>query len=77
MDMPTTAAPDSRDPTLVVDKATAADMAIAGPEDKGGLPWLTFEHWMADLRHQPSWRSLADKCCDYYDGNQLTAEQLT
>ena len=66
------------DSTLVVDQATAANIAVADQkEDQGGLPWLTFEHWMADMRNQPSWRALADKCCDYYDGNQLTAEQLT
>lgn len=65
------------DPTLVVDRATAADMAVRDKTDStGGLPWRTFEKWMGDLRNQPAWRALADKCADYYDGNQLTAEQL-
>lgn len=63
------------DRSLAVDSATAADMAIEKRTD-GGLPHMTFERWVADMRNQPSWRSLADKCADYYDGNQLTAEQL-
>lgn len=63
--------------TLVVDDATADDMAGAdGREDVGGLPFRTFERWMGDMRSQPAWRNLADKCADYYDGNQLTAQQL-
>lgn len=62
--------------TLVVDRATAADMAVEKRHD-GGLPWLTLEKWVSDMRNQPSWRALADKCADYYDGNQLTAEQLS
>lgn len=65
------------DSSLVVDRATAADMATRDKSDRDGLPWRTFETWMGDLRNQPAWRSLADKCADYYDGNQLTAEQLT
>ncbi len=63
------------DPTLVVDRSTAADIAV---REKGetGLPWPTMEKWLSDLRNQPAWRTLADKCADYYDGNQLTAAQL-
>jgi hypothetical protein len=63
------------DSSLVVDSSTAQDMRIEARND-GGLPWSTYERWMSDLRNQPSWRALADKCADYYDGNQLTAEQL-
>lgn len=64
------------DPTLVVDSQTALDMAARDPSDRDGLPFRTFEKWVADMRGQPSWRALADKCADYYDGNQMTAEQL-
>lgn len=63
------------DPTLVVDRSTAADIAVR-PKNEPGLPWPTMEKWLGDLRNQPAWRSLADKCADYYDGNQLTADQL-
>lgn len=61
--------------SLVVDRSTAADMAIEARND-GGLPFQTLERWVGDMRNQPSWRALADKCADYYDGNQLTANQL-
>jgi len=64
------------DPTLVVDRATAADIVATGVSSPGALPWRTFEKWMGDLRNQPAWRTLADKCADYYDGNQITADQL-
>jgi len=64
------------DPTLVVDRSTAADIAVR-PKNEPGLPWPTMEKWLGDLRNQPAWRTLADKCADYYDGNQLTADQLS
>jgi hypothetical protein len=31
------------------------------------------EQLLCEMRHQPAWRKEADKACDYYDGNQLTA----
>lgn len=35
-----------------------------------------FHNYLSELRWQPSWRNEADKCVDYYDGNQLDAETL-
>lgn len=32
------------------------------------------ENFLSDIRYQPLWRPLADKCADYYDGNQITPE---
>ncbi|MGZ4968028.1 MAG: portal protein [Methylobacter sp.] len=34
------------------------------------------EKWLDELRNQPRWRLVADKECDYYDGNQLDADTL-
>lgn len=34
------------------------------------------EQFLFDIQHQPAWRKEADKACDYYDGNQLTAETV-
>ena len=68
-----------KDSTLVVDEQTALAMRERGEDGlagQEGLPMRTFEKWMADTREQPAWRQLADKCSEYYDGNQLTAEQL-
>lgn len=62
--------------SLVVDRATAADMAVEARND-GGLPLRTLERFISDMRNQPAWRALADKCADYYDGNQLTEHQLS
>ncbi|TAK82470.1 MAG: hypothetical protein EPO09_21585, partial [Aquabacterium sp.] len=36
-----------------------------------------FMRYIEETRAQPAFRSAMDKAADYYDGNQLTAEQLT
>ena len=36
----------------------------------------TLMEWLDEIRNQPNWRINADKEADYYDGNQLTQEQL-
>jgi hypothetical protein len=65
----------AKDPTLMVDEKTQADMEVENRCD-GGLPWSTYESWLEDIRNQPAWRKLADKCADYYDCNQHTAEEI-
>lgn len=45
-------------------------------EDSEALPLKTLERWIDEIRNQPSWRLHADKCCEYYDGNQLSAERI-
>lgn len=32
--------------------------------------------FLSDIRDEPAWRRLADRCADYYDGNQLTDDIL-
>ena len=34
----------------------------------------TLHQWCQEIREQPSWRREADKCEDYYAGNQIDAE---
>lgn len=34
------------------------------------------ENFLYEIKHQPNWRREADKCADYYDGNQLDAGTL-
>jgi len=41
-----------------------------------GLEWDQYESIIEEIREQPHWRKDADKCADYYDGNQLDAETL-
>ncbi len=44
--------------------------------DPNALSVLQLERWLDEIRNQPQWRREADKCCDYYDNNQLSAEAL-
>lgn len=32
--------------------------------------------YLFEVKRQPAWRKEADRCCDYYDGNQLDAKTL-
>lgn len=45
--------------------------------DAGALSLQQLTTWMDEIRDQPMWRREADRCCDYYDGNQLDAETLS
>lgn len=47
----------------------------ARPEH-GMLTVTQLERWLSEIRDQPAWRREADKCADYYDGNQLDPETL-
>ena len=51
----------------------AYDKAVT---DHGALSVLRLEQWLQEIKEQPLWRREADKCADYYDGNQLDAETL-
>jgi hypothetical protein len=42
----------------------------------GGMPLLRLERWLSDMDNEPAWRPSANKCADYYDHKQSTAEQL-
>ncbi|MBB3010638.1 portal protein [Cupriavidus alkaliphilus] len=45
------------------------------PEELANKPLLPRQvaEFLEELRHQPPWRKEADRCADYYDGNQLDA----
>lgn len=49
---------------------------IYTPEQAGPLTVSQFFRFMDDTRWQPSWRVAADRCADYYDGNQLDTSTL-
>lgn len=34
------------------------------------------ETFLFEIKHQPNWRREADRCSDYYDGNQLSSETI-
>lgn len=47
--------------------------SLASPD---GLRPSQFRTFLEECRWQPSWRNMADKCVDYYDGNQLDQDTL-
>lgn len=48
------------------------------PEDleDSALPRAQVEMFLREIKHQPHWRREADRCADYYDGNQLSPETV-
>jgi len=46
------------------------------PFERGMMSVTQLERWLSEIRDQPVWRREADKCADYYDGNQLDPETL-
>lgn len=43
----------------------------------GGMDLMRLERILSDIQNEPNWRYEADKCSDYYDGNQLDAETIS
>ena len=52
----------------------ADDMAKPDPN---ALSVARLETWLDEIKLQPQWRKEADKCCEYYDGNQLDADTIS
>ncbi len=52
------------------------DVAPLSSKPSDVLSVEKLEKWLDELRNQPRWRLVADKECDYYDGNQLDADTL-
>lgn len=48
----------------------------ADQQDKG-FNLTQLRRLMSDVDNQPNWRDPAQKCCDYYDGMQLTPEVVS
>lgn len=48
------------------------------PDDleDSALPRGQVEMFLREIKHQPHWRREADRCADYYDGNQLSPETV-
>lgn len=44
--------------------------------EDGALPRERVEQFLYECSQQPAWRREADRCCDYYDGNQLDQETV-
>lgn len=44
--------------------------------DGDGLSMLELSRFLEDIRDEPEWRTLANRCADYYDHNQLSDDVL-
>lgn len=44
--------------------------------DGDGLTQLELSRFLEDIRDEPQWRSMANRCADYYDHNQLSDDVL-
>lgn len=51
-----------------------SDELILSPKE--GMSVKRLEAFLDEIYRQPPWRRTADKECEYFDGNQLTAEQI-
>lgn len=45
-------------------------------KERDRLPLRQLERFLEDLKWEPSWRVEADKCCEYYDNNQLDSDTI-
>lgn len=65
---------------LATGEVVMGDVEASGkaPEElkDTALPREQVENFLWEVRQQPAWRREADKCCDYYDGNQLSPETV-
>lgn len=59
-------------------EATDSAPVTRDEQDSRGEPLSIRElgEFLDEIRNQPSWRREANKCVDYYDGNQLDAQTL-
>ena len=57
---------------------TPTDTGAGTPEEltDTALPREQVEQFLFEMMEQPAWRREADRCADFYDGNQLTKEDL-
>ena len=71
----------SREPlarTGVVIGEQPTDTTGKTPEelDNTALSRVHVEQFLLEVQHQPHWRREADRACDFYDGNQLSTEDV-
>ena len=60
-------------PINEADKRTRPQNDKAG---NGGYSYSALERLLLDCEDQPEWRTMSDLCCAYYDGKQLTPQQI-
>ena len=68
--MPDDIAPDGYGSSM----APESDELVVTPQE--GMSTRRLESFLDEISRQPPWRRVADRECEYYDGNQLTAEEI-
>jgi hypothetical protein len=64
-------------PAVVVgEMPTDAPNAPVEELQNTALPQRAVEQYLWEIKHQPNWRREADRCADYYDGNQLDQDLI-
>lgn len=66
-------APAARAGVVIGEKPDAGESAPDELKDTA-LPREQVELFMGEIQTQPGWRREADRCADYYDGNQISQE---
>ena len=61
---------------VYVEKPTDSTRSTPDELKNEPLPQEAIERFLLELRNQPAWRREADRCTDYYDGNQLDNETV-
>lgn len=61
---------------IVTDDLANQEKNGVATKDAGSLPVSEFMKYVEETRAQPMFRASMDKAGDYYDGNQMTSEQL-
>lgn len=57
--------------------ALVADNPVSKISKPDEITTTKLESFLSDIRAQPIFRPLCDKCADYYDGNQITPQMLS
>lgn len=76
--MPTdpAAAPQPLSGVVIGEQPTDAGNETPEELDNTALPRLQVEQFLLEVQQQPHWRREADRACDFYDGNQLSADDV-
>lgn len=69
--------PEQQDSRILIgEQPTDPDNKIPKELEDKPLSQQQVETFLFEIKHQPTWRREADRCADYYDGNQLSTETI-
>lgn len=68
--------PDTKPRGNVVIGEEPTDKGLPDDLEDSALPRGQVEMFLREIKHQPHWRREADRAADFYDGNQLTPDDV-